>query len=1055
MGQSNSRVLPQRPRSLSTPTPVQPHDHTPSGTLPSRRNDRENSNETIQPSLDNVRSRRSSFRRSVLGLVSRASSRSLSTSKEEKENESPTTTTTTPRPHLHSLRKRWRSSKRFSKLHPSSHVDRLEPKEDSRPGEAAVQEERRAAPEVSESIAESSYVEGDPEVLSDRERQLSENIGAWMSGTSPSSSPAQTMHSANSEGDRQQEQPETRENINIEQEISDFLNVSPDNAVDSNHNSSPSDLPPSDPSLTHNEQNPPTSPTTRAFPPPGTLVVVQGVVNTTDAPHPSASSSRPQHLSTPRPSTDSTLLTTPPTPRPRRSASAPRPGPGHRASYHGDERRHSRSGLSSLLPRPTSMISRRPSSSSGIPSSSIDQERRSLDLPNTQDIGTEDASYPRPESSAETAESGGRPLSPGSIDVLGTLLSVAAAATAASLFSPGFAQPPNSSGLSPAQSPSDTTRPLSPTPTAGLGGFGGLNGLAGLNLDPSSDQQPQSSNPIPGDRDARDRIRNVWESFRERLGLTPRNVEGESPRASTEQTTRMRPGELMLAEMARALNAGLGLGSNQSETARTASDSTSSDDDATLHADEPPRSSSPEAGFERFLMNLQADLRTVLSEDHSQPESNVSASGAEQVAEATQTEPVDLTSPLASADSETASFFSAMESTPTVEEEETMTEHEYAPEIDELGSAPGPSHPRTPTPIPTSTLPHPSGRLATTPDDETNRGPQERRRPAINLWRIYRFQPITVPGTVNANDGQTSALTSTSPLEQTSQEQTSTTPSQNGDGTDGENSTPAVDTTALPNVVVPVIVVGLQSVETGDGRQRAQDGQGHAHAPQDDLQDNIPYPDVEDTLIPSDDALPPSSPTAANGRPGSPRGRTWHSRAANALRGLRPGRRANSRNRNGSDGSGSRTFLIYVIGGYYPPNHHMVTGSDVLDTYEALWELAELLGQVKPPVATKEDIDNSGLQIIKASEMRTYEGAGRLASNCVDRCLICLDDYDAEDDIRLMTCKHAFHKDCVDKWLQVGRNNCPACRSKGVTTSGDSAVPSTPNPVSSSPPSSS
>ena len=29
-----------------------------------------------------------------------------------------------------------------------------------------------------------------------------------------------------------------------------------------------------------------------------------------------------------------------------------------------------------------------------------------------------------------------------------------------------------------------------------------------------------------------------------------------------------------------------------------------------------------------------------------------------------------------------------------------------------------------------------------------------------------------------------------------------------------------------------------------------------------------------------------------------------------------------------------------------------------------------------------------------------------------------------------MTCKHAFHKECVDKWLQVGRNNCPACRSK-------------------------
>lgn len=29
-----------------------------------------------------------------------------------------------------------------------------------------------------------------------------------------------------------------------------------------------------------------------------------------------------------------------------------------------------------------------------------------------------------------------------------------------------------------------------------------------------------------------------------------------------------------------------------------------------------------------------------------------------------------------------------------------------------------------------------------------------------------------------------------------------------------------------------------------------------------------------------------------------------------------------------------------------------------------------------------------------------------------------------------MTCRHAFHKTCVDKWLETGRNNCPACRSK-------------------------
>lgn len=106
------------------------------------------------------------------------------------------------------------------------------------------------------------------------------------------------------------------------------------------------------------------------------------------------------------------------------------------------------------------------------------------------------------------------------------------------------------------------------------------------------------------------------------------------------------------------------------------------------------------------------------------------------------------------------------------------------------------------------------------------------------------------------------------------------------------------------------------------------------------------------------------------------------------------------------------------------------------------------MGQVKPPVATREDIDNSGLQIIKSSDLPRLEEEGRVASNCVERvshpgeprdylmltprfqCLICLEDYEADDDLRLMSCKHAYHKDCVDRWLQVGRNNCPACRTK-------------------------
>jgi len=170
------------------------------------------------------------------------------------------------------------------------------------------------------------------------------------------------------------------------------------------------------------------------------------------------------------------------------------------------------------------------------------------------------------------------------------------------------------------------------------------------------------------------------------------------------------------------------------------------------------------------------------------------------------------------------------------------------------------------------------------------------------------------------------------------------------------------------------------------------------------------------------------------GREGRPRG--WQSRAANAIRNLRPGRRpAPPGTQHLVTTPGSRTFLIYVIGGYYPPDHSIVTGGpNNLDSFEALLELADLLGQVKPPTVSKEEIDKSGLEIIKAAQLSQHENDGKVSSNCLDRCLICLDDYQPEEDIRVMSCRHAFHQTCVDEWLQTGRNNCPACRTTGVTT---------------------
>ncbi|KAK2765136.1 hypothetical protein FQN54_008835 [Arachnomyces sp. PD_36] len=141
-----------------------------------------------------------------------------------------------------------------------------------------------------------------------------------------------------------------------------------------------------------------------------------------------------------------------------------------------------------------------------------------------------------------------------------------------------------------------------------------------------------------------------------------------------------------------------------------------------------------------------------------------------------------------------------------------------------------------------------------------------------------------------------------------------------------------------------------------------------------------------------------------------------------------------------------RSWLIYVVGTNISENHPAFAAPSLFTdnpTYEDMILLSSLLGPAKPPVATQDDITSAG------GLYRLVEYGGSLIAESLDnseqipiaendRCLICLSDYEAAEEVRqLAKCHHIYHRECIDEWLTTGRNSCPVCRGQGVSGTPD------------------
>ncbi|KAG1447427.1 hypothetical protein G6F56_009265 [Rhizopus delemar] len=126
-----------------------------------------------------------------------------------------------------------------------------------------------------------------------------------------------------------------------------------------------------------------------------------------------------------------------------------------------------------------------------------------------------------------------------------------------------------------------------------------------------------------------------------------------------------------------------------------------------------------------------------------------------------------------------------------------------------------------------------------------------------------------------------------------------------------------------------------------------------------------------------------------------------------------------------NSGPSSGQWTVYIISGNSVEN----IMSEHNPTYEELLDLASIVGPARRMTVSQEAID-SHVPIVKYTQQVKQSIIGNS-----EGCQVCLNTYQFEEDIRILVCHHGFHKECIDKWLTEGQNQCPLCRKVPVPSS--------------------
>ncbi|KTG01478.1 hypothetical protein cypCar_00030939, partial [Cyprinus carpio] len=80
-----------------------------------------------------------------------------------------------------------------------------------------------------------------------------------------------------------------------------------------------------------------------------------------------------------------------------------------------------------------------------------------------------------------------------------------------------------------------------------------------------------------------------------------------------------------------------------------------------------------------------------------------------------------------------------------------------------------------------------------------------------------------------------------------------------------------------------------------------------------------------------------------------------------------------------------------------------------------------------PGTGNQRRLGDAAKKAISQLQVRTIRKGDQETESDFDNCAVCIEGYKPNDVVRILPCRHLFHKGCVDPWL-VDHRTCPMCK---------------------------